>query len=185
MIDGIDDRFRALNGNGIKIKAGAVEHIALSDLDIGEIAPHFDRLADLTLNGKGDAGRRFIHFCDGRGGYGAGERDVVGHRVILRAAHLGHVDHSLDLVFVLVKRFQIGVFSIEMHGNKFLIVAGNDKSVIFAQNFCAGKCHGNIADGQINIRIYDSHDVDPQTHSRKDGDDQREEFTFHWNRPSC
>jgi len=86
---------------------------------------------------------------------------------------------------VLVKRFQIGVFSIEMHGNKFLIVAGNDKSVIFAQNFCAGKCHGNIADSQINIRIYDSHDVDPQTHSRKDGDDQREEFTFHWNRPSC
>ena len=86
---------------------------------------------------------------------------------------------------MLVKRFQIGVFSIEMHGNKFLIVAGNDKSVIFAQNFCAGKCHGNIADGQINIRIYDSHDVDPQTHSSKDGDDQREEFTFHWNRPSC
>ena len=32
---------------------------------------------------------------------------------------------------------------------------------------------------KIDVRIDDGHDVDPQTHGRKDGDDQGEEFAFH------
>ena len=179
VVDGIDDRLRPLDGDGVKIKAGAVEHIALGDLDAGEIAPHLDGLADLPLDGEGDIGRGFVHLCDRRGGHGAGERDVVGHGVVLRAAHLGHVDHGLQLVLMLVERLEISVFAVKMHGDELLIVAGDDKPVILAQDLRAGERHGDIADGQIDVRVHDGHDVDPQAHGRKDGDDQGEELTFH------
>ena len=38
---------------------------------------------------------------------------------------------------MLVERLEIGVFSVEMYRNKLLIITGDDKSVILAQNLCA------------------------------------------------
>ena len=80
---------------------------------------------------------------------------------------------------MLVERLEIGVFAVEMHGDELLIVAGDDQPVVLLQNLRAGERHGDVADDKIDVRIDDGHDVDPQTHGRKDGDDQGEEFAFH------
>ena len=70
-VDGTHDGFRAFDGDGVIVEARAVEHEALGDADVGEIALDLDRLADLPLDGEGDAGGGLVRPGDGGGGDGA------------------------------------------------------------------------------------------------------------------